>query len=99
MQIIDDVGALAVLLDAGKTHRGARDETLGIVDELIEVLIAPGAALGLHRRREIEPAPLAFFIADDPVQIRSDAVGAALLEGVAGAALLGGGFALLHRGG
>src|ERR1700722_20685536 len=91
MQIIDDVGALAVLLNAGKAHRGARDETLGIVDELIEVVEAPGAALGFHGRREIEPASLTFFIADDPVQIRTDAVGAVLFEGVAGAALLLGG--------
>src|ERR1700744_6066742 len=69
MQIIDDVGALAVLLDAGKAHRGARDETLGVGDELIEVLVAPLAALGLHRGREIEPASFALLVADDPVQI------------------------------
>src|ERR1700723_3844113 len=91
MQIVDHVGALAVLLDAGKAHRGARDETLGIGDELIEVLISPLAALGFHGRREIEPASLALFIADDPVQVRTNAVGAALLEGAAGAAVLGGG--------
>src|ERR1700733_12639528 len=67
MQIVNDVGALAVLLDAGKAHRRARDETLGIGDELIEVVIGPGAALGLHPRREIEPASLTLFVADDPV--------------------------------
>src|ERR1039458_2628303 len=99
MQIVDDVGPLAVLLNAGKAHRGARDETFGIVDELIEVLVAPGATLGFHGRREIKPASLTFFIADDPVQIRTDAIGAVLFEGVAGSALLGGGFTLLHRGG
>src|SRR5580692_2874736 len=94
MQIVNDVGALAVLLDSGKAHRRARDETLGIGDELIEVLVGPGAALGLHRGREIEPASLTLLVADDAVQIRAHAVRAVLLEGVAGAALLGGGFAL-----
>src|SRR6185437_16806820 len=70
MQIVDDVGALAILLDAGKAHRGARNESLGIGDELIEVVKSPGAALGLHGGREIEPAAsLTLFVADDPVQI------------------------------
>src|SRR6202012_2075515 len=89
VQIIDHVGALAVLLDAGKAHRGARDKTLRVVDELVEVVIGPGAALGLHRGREVEAAAFALLVADDAVEVRADAIRAALLEGVAGAALLG----------
>src|ERR1700687_1743982 len=87
MQISDHVGALAVLWNAGKAHRGAWDKALRIGDELVEVLVGPGAALGLHGGREIDPAILAFMVSDDPVKIRTDAVGAALLEGVAGGAL------------
>src|SRR3981081_3554371 len=63
-QIGDHVGALAVLRDAGKAHRGAWNKALGIGDELAEVVKAPLATLGLHRRREIEPAPLALLVAD-----------------------------------
>src|SRR5665213_2492468 len=80
VQIVDHVGALAVLLDAGKAHRGARHKTLGARDELVEIVIGPGAALGLHGGGEIEPAAaLALLVANDPVEIRTDAVGTTLL--------------------
>src|SRR3977135_2077367 len=98
-QIGDHVGALAVLRDGGKAHRGARNKALGIGDELAEVVVAPLAALGLHRRREIEPAPLALLVADDAVKIRADAVGTVFLEGVAGGAFLRRCGPLLRRGG
>src|SRR5260370_36242102 len=88
VQIGDHVGALAVLRDTGKTHRGARNKALGIRDELVEVLVGPSAALGLQGGGEIEPASLAFMVADDAVKIRPDAIGATLLEGVAGGAFL-----------
>src|ERR1700737_5434645 len=88
VQIGDHVGAFAVLRDTGKTHRGARNKALGVRDELAEVVVGPSAAFGLHGGGEIEPASLAFMVADDPVKIRTDAVGAALLEGVAGGAFL-----------
>ena len=48
MQVVDHVGALAVLLDTGKAHRGAGDEAFRIGDELVEVVVAPGAALTAH---------------------------------------------------
>src|ERR1700687_6306610 len=99
MQISDHVGALAVLWNAGKAHRGAWDKALRIGDELVEVLVGPGAALGLHGGREIEPAILAFMVSDDPVKIRTAAVGAALLEGVAGGAFLRRGSTLLDGSG
>src|SRR5262245_4161065 len=99
MQIGDDVGTLAVLLDAGKAHRGARDEALRIGDELVEIVVGPGAALGLHRGGEIETAALALVVADDAKEVGTDAVGTVLLEGVAGLADLDGRLALLDGGG
>src|SRR5260221_2309706 len=98
-QIGDHISALRVLLDTGKAHRGAGNVTLRVGDELAEVVIAPGAALGLHGRREIEPASLALVVTDDAEQVRADAVGAALLKRMAGGALLGGGRALFDGGG
>ena len=98
-QIGDHVGALAVLLDAGKSHRGAGNKALGTGDELAEVVIGPGAALGLHGGREIEPACRAFRLVEDAVEIRADAVGATLFEGVAGGAFLGRAGTLLDRSG
>src|SRR5216684_1038377 len=98
-QIVDHVGALAVLRNAGKAHRSARNKALGIGDELVEVVVAPLATLGLHRRREIEPAPLALLVADDTVKIWADAVGTVFLEGVAGGAFLRRRGPLLDRGG
>src|SRR5260370_5757632 len=87
-QIGDHVGALAVFRNAGKAHRGARNKALGIGDELVEVVKGPLATLGLHRRREIEPAPLALLFADDAVKIRADAIGTVFLEGMAGGGFL-----------
>src|SRR4051812_24864988 len=91
-QIGDHVGALAVLGNAGKAHRGARDETLRAGDELVEVVIRPGAALALHCSREIKAATsLASVVVDDTKEIWADAVRTALFEGVTGRALLGSG--------
>src|ERR1700730_11429548 len=86
MQIGNHVGALAVPRNTGKSHRGARNKAPGIGDELVEVLVRPGAALGLHGCREIKSTSLAFMVADNAVKIWTDAVGTALLEGVAGGA-------------
>src|SRR5271154_257913 len=69
-QIGDHVGALAVLLDAGKAHRRARDETLGVGEELVEVVIGPLAALGLDGRREVESiAAFALVVAEDAIEV------------------------------
>src|ERR1700716_603302 len=99
VQIGDHVATLAVLRNAGKAHRGARNKTLGVGEELVEVLVGPGAALGLHRGREIKAASLAFVVADDAEEIRTDTVGAALFEGVAGGAFLRRSSTLLDGGG
>src|SRR4051812_43311479 len=99
-QIGDHVGALGVLLDAGKAHRGAGNEALRIGDELVEVVERPFAALALHGGGEVEASlALALLLADGAVQVRTDAVGAALFEGVASGALLGGGSAALRGSG
>src|SRR5580704_5337848 len=87
VQIVDHVGALAVLLDAGKAHRGARNERLRIGQELVQIVIGPGAALGLHGCREVEAAAaFALLVADDAIEVGTDAVRTILLEGVAGGA-------------
>src|ERR1700687_2894931 len=80
--------ARAVFRNPGKSHRGARNKALGIGDELVEILVGPRAALGLQGGGEIEPASLALMVADDPVKIRTDAVGTALLAGMTGGAFL-----------
>src|SRR5258707_15761331 len=53
-EISDHVGALAVLLDAGKTHRGAGDEAFRTGDEFVQIVEGPGAPLALHGGRGIE---------------------------------------------
>src|ERR1700694_5049703 len=94
VQVVDDVGALAVLRDAGKAHRGAGDEALRIGDELVEVVIRPLAALALHSGGIVEAGFAGAGALDDAIEVRTDAVRATLFEGVAGGALLGGGGAL-----
>src|SRR6185437_16025859 len=82
----------------GKCHLGAGDIAARILEELIELFVGPLAALLLHRVGEGEAAPaLAAVVADDVPKVGADTVGAALLEGVAGLARLGGGLALFHR--
>src|SRR5262249_5441369 len=87
VEIGDHVGALAVLLDASEAHRSPGNAPVGIGVELVEIVDRPGAALGLDGGREIETATaLALVVVHDAIEIRADAVGAALLEGVAGLA-------------
>src|SRR3954453_2912118 len=45
VQVADHVGALAVLRDTGKAHRGAGNEALRVGNELVEVVKSPLAAL------------------------------------------------------
>src|SRR3954454_9825553 len=100
IQIGNDVGALGILGNAGEAHCGTRNEALRIGDELVEIVERPGAALGLHGGREVEAvAALTPCLTDDAIEVRTDTVRAALLEGVASAALLGSGGTLLDRGG
>src|SRR5579863_3703521 len=89
-QISDHVGTLGILWNAGKAHRGARHEALGIGEELVEVVVGPGSAHALQGRREIETtATLAALVTDDPVEIWTNLVRAAFGEIVAGTAFLG----------
>src|SRR5215218_7641964 len=96
VQIGDDIGALGILRDAGEAHRSARNETLRTGNELVEIVERPSPALGFHGSREVEPVTaFAPLLADDAIEVRTNAIRATLLEGVAGAALLGSGSALL----
>src|ERR1700704_1508903 len=88
MEISDHVGALAVLRDAGKAHRGSGDKALGAGDELVEVIVGPLASLGLHACGIIETRLAGAITAHDAVEVRADLVGTALAEVVTGAALL-----------
>src|SRR5262245_9827516 len=65
VQIGDHVGTLAVLLNAGESHRRTRNESLGVGDELVEIVKGPGAALGLHGSGEIEATAFAARFVDD----------------------------------
>src|SRR6185437_9500670 len=85
----DDVGALLVILETGKGHGGSRNITARIGEEFVELLEGPLAALRFHRGREVEAAALPAILADDTIKIGPDAVGTALLKGVAGLTLLG----------
>ena len=98
MQVGDYVGALLVVLDAGEGHGGAGDIAARVGQELVELVIGPAAALGLHRRGEVEAAAFPALAADDVPEIGPDSVRAALGEGVAGFALLGGRLALVDGG-
>ena len=72
----------------------------GLARNLLRSSKRPLAALGLHGGREIEAAlALALLLVDDAEEVRADPVRAALFEGVAGRALLGGAGALFDGGG
>ena len=87
----DQVGALARPRNAGEGHVGARHHELRILDEVVELLSGPGALLGfLIAGRIVEAGVGPLLAADDALEIGADQVPAALVEGVAGHALLGG---------
>src|SRR5579859_5405696 len=67
IQVSQNVGALSVLRNTGKTHRGARNVALRVGDELVEVVDRPGAALGLHGTGEVESAAFALLVANDAI--------------------------------
>ena len=72
------------------------------MDEGVQGLVGPVAALGLHARRVVEALVRGDGASDDAVEVRADLVRPALLEGVAGGAFLGlsltlGGSALARR--
>ena len=79
---------------------GNRDNSLGLVMNLLrssKVQVPPLAFMAAEKLKPSRSTPL--FVADDAVEIWADAVGAALLQGMAGLAFLGRGGALLDRGG
>src|SRR6185437_14778163 len=98
VQEVDHVGALLLPRQTGKCHGRPGDIATRVGQEFVKFVEGPLAALGLHGGGEVEAATaFATLIADDIPEIRPDTVGAALLEGVAGLALLGGRLALFDR--
>src|SRR5262249_60100351 len=96
---IADVGVLIRLRQAGKRHGRPGDVAARIGEELVELVKCPVAALALHRGREIESATgFAARAAHDIPQVWPNAVRSALLEGMAGLALLGRRLTFFHRG-
>src|SRR5258708_14494821 len=88
-QIEDHVGPLLRLLDAGEGHLGAGYRGLRPGDELVERLIGPRLVVQRGHRLGVAVVLLVGVrAADDIPLIRSDLVRAALVEAVAGAALL-----------
>src|SRR5918993_4703028 len=79
---------------AGLSYWAAGSGALGVENEVVERLVGPLAALALQGRRIVEAPMRGQGAADHPVEVRADLVRAALLEGVAGGALLGRSLAL-----
>ena len=79
IKVQDHVGAILRVGQAGEGHLGARRELARAGQPRIELVEAPFAALGLERVGEGEPAlARRDRFADRAVQVRADAVGAAL---------------------
>src|SRR5690349_17089685 len=89
VEVRDDVRPVLGLGEASEGHLGALGEGLRIREPRVEVLDAPLALLRLQGLGEGEAAAaLGDGRADDAVEVGADAVRAALVEGVAGGALL-----------
>src|SRR5215218_2527852 len=97
-QVGKDIGALVRRRDAGESHDRAGNGALRVVDELVELLEIPIAAFALEGGRVVEGLHVRLRAADDAVKVRADLVRPALLEGVAGLALLCRGLALCRIG-
>ena len=87
-QVGDHVGALLRLGKAGERHLGAAHEGLRLEDHVVDVFVGPIAALGLQRRRIAEALVARLLAADDVPLVRADLVRSALVDGMAGEALL-----------
>ena len=74
------------------------DVALRVRQEVVELVVGPGAALLLQRGRVLEARLVGALAVDDAPEMRADLVRAALLEAVAGGALLGRGLALVDGG-
>src|SRR3954447_22921652 len=93
-----DIGPLAVAREACEGHLSAGDVPAWIGQELVELLQRPATARSLHRAGIVETRLAGALAADHAPEIRSDLVRAALVEAVAGLALLGRFLAAVHIG-
>src|SRR5690242_18313027 len=90
VEIGDHVGAVLRLRQADERHLGALDEGLRLPEPCVERVYAPIAALFLERIGEREAAmTFSDGLVEDAVEIGTDAIRAALVEGVASRAFLG----------
>src|SRR5262249_3900675 len=89
VEVRDDVGTLAAAGQAGKGHRRARNERARIGQEGVEVVHGPLAALALHGGRIVEAGNRGAVASHHAVKVGSHAIRLALVEGMAGLALLG----------
>ena len=88
VQIEDHVGAIFGAGEAGERHLGAVGKGLGVGQPLVKRGEIPLAALALQRIRKGKAAAAhADRVADHGPQVGTDAVGRALVDGVAGLAL------------
>src|SRR3974377_2237986 len=99
MQEGDDVRALIAARQGSGRDGRAVHGAARIGQKLIELIIRPGAAFGLHGGGIVEPRLGGALPTDDAPEIGTDAVRFTLLEGMARLALLGRTLATLGGGG
>src|SRR3974377_2070009 len=99
MQEGDDVRALIAAGQARERHGRAVQGAARIAQKVIELIIRPGAAFGLHGGGIVEPRLGGALPTDDAPEIGTDAVRFTLLEGMARLALLSRRLAPLGGGG
>src|SRR5579871_1990381 len=87
-QVVDDVSALLWISHADERHPGARRKGGRLGQPLVQISVCPFAVMLLQRVRERKALDLGDRSTNDAVQVRADAVAAALVEGVAGNAPL-----------
>src|SRR3974390_279553 len=89
MQEGDDVRALIAARQASERHGRAGPGAARRGQKLVELIIRPGAAFGLHGGGIVEARLGGALPTDDAPEIGTDAVRLTLLEGMARLALLG----------
>ena len=78
LEVGDHVRPLLGVADAGEGHAGAGRVGVRLEQPGVHVLVGPGPALALQRRRVVEPSRMPVRRADDAVEVRPDAAPPAL---------------------
>src|SRR5262245_33408215 len=84
LEVIDDLGALLLVRDAGKRHHVAGNRLLRVGEKAVEGLVVPGQAGLAHRRAVAEALAAAGLAAVDAFEARPDTGSA--VDAVAGGA-------------